>query len=85
MGMSGQLHVPAALYPRGKDPDTYWTGDWLDLRAGLDTGVRGKWKNKFNTTFETIFSVVGGSAEPTNIFVHGTKVCGKKTAKVSVL
>jgi hypothetical protein len=24
MGVSGQRHAPAALYPRGKDPGTHW-------------------------------------------------------------
>jgi hypothetical protein len=42
MGVSGQRHAPAALYPRGKDPDTHCTGGWVDPRAGLDTEVRGK-------------------------------------------
>jgi hypothetical protein len=42
MGVSGQRHDPAALYRQGKDPGTHWTGGWVDLRAGLDTEVRGK-------------------------------------------
>jgi hypothetical protein len=42
MGVSGQRHAPAALYPRGKDPRYQWTGGWVGPRAGLDTGVRGK-------------------------------------------
>jgi hypothetical protein len=42
MGVSGQHHAPAALYPRGKDPGTHWTGGWVGLRAGLDTEARGK-------------------------------------------
>jgi hypothetical protein len=25
-GLSGQCHDPPALYPRGKDPGTYWIG-----------------------------------------------------------
>jgi hypothetical protein len=42
MGVSGQRHAPAALYPRGKDPrGTHWIGGgWVGLRAGLDAGVR---------------------------------------------
>jgi hypothetical protein len=29
MGVSGQRHAPAALYPRGKNPGTHWTrGCW---------------------------------------------------------
>ena len=35
MGVSGQLHAPAAL-PPGKRPGTYCTGGWVDPRAGLD-------------------------------------------------
>jgi len=31
----GQRNVPAALYPRER-PDTYCTGGWMGLRAGLD-------------------------------------------------
>jgi hypothetical protein len=34
--VSGQLHVPAALPPGEKDPDTHWIGGWVDPRAGLD-------------------------------------------------
>jgi hypothetical protein len=42
MGVSGQRDAPAALYPRGKDPGTHCTGDWVGPRAGLDTEDRGK-------------------------------------------
>jgi hypothetical protein len=42
MGVSGQRHAPAALYPREKDPGTHWTGDCVGPRAGLDTEVGGK-------------------------------------------
>jgi hypothetical protein len=35
MGVSGQHHAPAALYPQGKDP-------WVGPRAGLDTEDIGK-------------------------------------------
>jgi hypothetical protein len=42
MGVSGQRHVPAALYPRGKDTGTHCTGGWVDPRAGLDTEIRGR-------------------------------------------
>jgi hypothetical protein len=37
MGVSGQHHAPAALYPQGKDPGTHCTGGWVGPRAGLDT------------------------------------------------
>jgi hypothetical protein len=37
MGMSGQRHAPATLYPRGKDPGTHYTGGWVGPKAGLDT------------------------------------------------
>jgi hypothetical protein len=42
MGVSGQHHAPAALYPRGKDPGTHCTGGWVGPRAGLDTENKGK-------------------------------------------
>jgi hypothetical protein len=42
MGVSGQRHAPAVLYPRGKDPGTHCTGGWVGPRAGLDTEARGK-------------------------------------------
>jgi hypothetical protein len=43
MGVSGQRHAPAALYPREKNPPgTHWIGGWVGLRAGLDAGARGK-------------------------------------------
>jgi hypothetical protein len=29
MGVSGQHHAPAALYPRGKNPGTHLTGGWV--------------------------------------------------------
>ena len=37
--MRGQLHAPAALYPRER-PGTHCTGSWVGPRAGLDR--RGK-------------------------------------------
>jgi hypothetical protein len=42
MGVSGQDHAPAALYPRGKDPGTHCTGGRVGLRAVLDAEARGK-------------------------------------------
>jgi hypothetical protein len=42
MGVSGQHHAPAALYPRERTPGTHWIGGWLGLRAGLDAGARRK-------------------------------------------
>jgi hypothetical protein len=33
MGVSGQRHDPAQLYPPGKDPVTHWIEGWVDLRA----------------------------------------------------
>jgi hypothetical protein len=41
-GVSGERHVPAALYPRGKDPGTHWTGGWVGPRAGMDAEAREK-------------------------------------------
>jgi hypothetical protein len=40
--VNGQCHASAALYHRGRAPDTHWIGDWVGLRAGLDTEVTGK-------------------------------------------
>jgi hypothetical protein len=43
MGVSGQRHAPAALYPREKGPPrTHCTGGWVGPKAGLDTEARGK-------------------------------------------
>jgi hypothetical protein len=42
MGVSGQRHAPAALYPRGNDPGTHWIGGWVDPKAGLDAGAKEK-------------------------------------------
>jgi hypothetical protein len=42
MGVSGQRHAPAALYPRGKNPRYHWIGGWVGLRAGLGAGARRK-------------------------------------------
>jgi hypothetical protein len=42
MGMSGQGHAPAALYPGERTLVTHCTGGWVGLRAGLDIEVRGK-------------------------------------------
>jgi hypothetical protein len=42
MGVTGQRHAPAALYPRERTPGTHWIGDWVGLRAGLDTEAKGK-------------------------------------------
>jgi hypothetical protein len=40
MGVSGQRHAPAALYPRGKDPGTHCIGGWVGPRADLDAEAR---------------------------------------------
>jgi hypothetical protein len=42
MGVSGQRHAPAALYPGERTPDTHWIGGWVGLRLGLDAGARRK-------------------------------------------
>jgi hypothetical protein len=36
-GMSGQLHAPASLYPRGKDPPpgNHWIEGWVGPKIGL--------------------------------------------------
>jgi hypothetical protein len=41
-GVSGQHHAPAALYPQEWTPGTHCIEGWVGLRAGLDTGTRGK-------------------------------------------
>jgi len=42
MGVGGQHHAPAAIYPREKNPGTHWTAGWLGPRSGADTEARGK-------------------------------------------
>jgi hypothetical protein len=42
MGVSGQHHAPAAIYPRGQDPGTHCSGAWVGPSAGLDTEDGGK-------------------------------------------
>jgi hypothetical protein len=37
MRVSGQRHAPAALCPGERTHGTHCTGDWVGLRAGLDT------------------------------------------------
>jgi hypothetical protein len=41
MGVIGQRHAPAALYP-GERTGTQCTGGWVGPRAGLDAGARRK-------------------------------------------
>jgi hypothetical protein len=36
MEVSGQLHASATLSPEESAPGTYWIGDWVGPRAGLD-------------------------------------------------
>jgi hypothetical protein len=38
MGVSGQRHASAALYPGERTPGTHCTGGWLGPTAGLDRG-----------------------------------------------
>jgi hypothetical protein len=43
MGVSGQRHALAALYPPGeRTPGTHWIGGWVDPSAGLDGEARRK-------------------------------------------
>jgi hypothetical protein len=42
MGVSGQRHASAALWPAERTHGTHCTRGWVGLRAGLDTDVRGK-------------------------------------------
>jgi hypothetical protein len=34
MEVSGQLHAPV-VFPRGKNPDIHWIGEWMDPKADL--------------------------------------------------
>jgi hypothetical protein len=34
-GVSGQIHAPAALPRKERNPGTHWIGDWVGPRAGL--------------------------------------------------
>jgi hypothetical protein len=40
MGVSGQHHTPAALYPQERTRSVNCTGGWVGPRAGLDTEAR---------------------------------------------
>jgi hypothetical protein len=42
VGVSGQRHAPAVLYPWERTPGTHWIGGCMGVRAGLDTEARGK-------------------------------------------
>jgi hypothetical protein len=42
MGVSGQRHASAALYPGERTPGTHCTGVWVGPRVGLDTEAREK-------------------------------------------
>jgi hypothetical protein len=42
MGVSGQLHTPAALPPRERAHATHWIGGWVGPRAVLDAVVKRK-------------------------------------------
>jgi hypothetical protein len=36
MGVSGQLHAPAALLPRERSPGTHWIGGWVGSRTEIE-------------------------------------------------
>jgi hypothetical protein len=40
MGVSGQLHTPAKIYPQERTAGTHCTEGWVGPRAGLDTDER---------------------------------------------
>jgi hypothetical protein len=42
MGVSGQHHASATLYPGERTPGTHWLGSWVGPRAGLNAEARGK-------------------------------------------
>jgi hypothetical protein len=42
MEVSGQIHAPAALPLKEKDPGAHWIGGWVGPKAGLDSVVKVK-------------------------------------------
>jgi hypothetical protein len=42
IGVSGQCHALAVLYPWERTTSTHWIGGWEGLRAGLDIEAKGK-------------------------------------------
>jgi hypothetical protein len=42
MEVSGQIHAPAALPPRERDPGTHWVVGWVGPGAILDAVVKRK-------------------------------------------
>jgi hypothetical protein len=80
MGVSGQHHAPAALYPR-----THCTGGWVGPRASLDTEARGKilcpcrGSNPDRPADEKVGSEKPYSAEPVR------QRCHKKLTRNTVL
>jgi hypothetical protein len=42
IGVSGQCHTPATLYPWERTSTTHWIGGWVGLRPDLDTETKGK-------------------------------------------
>jgi hypothetical protein len=42
MEVNGQLHAPAALHPKERDPGTHWIGGCVGPRAVLDAVVKRK-------------------------------------------
>jgi hypothetical protein len=42
MGVNGQRHAPAALFPGEKAPGTHCTEGWVGPRGRLDTEARGE-------------------------------------------
>jgi hypothetical protein len=42
MGVSGQLHAPAALPPSERAAGTHWIGGWVGPRAVLDAVAKRK-------------------------------------------
>jgi hypothetical protein len=62
MGVSGQHHAPAALYPWEWTPGTHCTGGWVGPRASLGAEARGTkmWREEIlDKRFWNIDSEIG--------------------------
>jgi hypothetical protein len=72
MGVSGQNHAPAALYPEERTPGTHCTGGWVGPRAGLDAKARGTFSASVRNRTPVVQPVVRhytdwASAAPHNV------------------
>jgi hypothetical protein len=74
MGVSGQRHAPAALYPWGKDPRYPSNRGCVGPRAGLNAEVRGKISNLDRPVVESVVRHYTDWATP----AHNDICCGPK-------